>query len=54
MTAADLNPGRLLHAAQSLAAYLNSIATCLPDDQREALPNAMARFITDDLRHITT
>jgi hypothetical protein len=48
-TVADLDPARLLSAARHLAALLSGIGRHLPPDQRAALPNAMARYVTADL-----
>ena len=43
---ADLDPGRLLDAGRQVAVLLNEVGKRLPDDQRAALPEAMARYIT--------
>ncbi len=51
-TLADLDPGRLLDAARRVAALLHEAGERLPDDQRAALPGAMARYITADLEQI--
>jgi hypothetical protein len=51
-TVADLDPGRLLDAARRVAALLNEAGERLPDDQRAALPGAMARYIAADLEQI--
>jgi hypothetical protein len=51
-TASDLDPARLLAAAQQLARLLNEIGLLLPADQRAALPAAMAGYISDDLAEI--
>ena len=48
-TVADLNPARLLAAARWLAALLSETGRRLPAEQRAALPDAMARYVTDDL-----
>jgi hypothetical protein len=48
-TVADLDPARLLAAARRLAALLSETGRRLPAEQRAALPDAMARYITDDL-----
>ena len=48
-TVADLDPGRLLDAGRRVAVLLNEVGKRLPDDQRAALPEAMARYITADL-----
>jgi hypothetical protein len=48
-TVADLDPARLLSAAQHLAALLSETGEWLRDDQRAVLPDAMARYVTDDL-----
>jgi hypothetical protein len=49
-TVSDLDPARLLSAAQHLAGMLSEISRHLPDDQQTALPEAMARYVTNDLR----
>ena len=46
---ADLDPGRLLDAGRRVAVLLNEAGKRLPVDQRTALPEAMARYITADL-----
>jgi hypothetical protein len=51
-TVADLDPGRLLDAGRRVAVLLNEVGKRLPDDQRAALPEAMARYITADLEHV--
>ena len=51
-TVADLDPGRLLDAGRRVAELLNEVGKRLPDDQRAALPEAMARYITADLEHV--
>jgi len=51
-TVADLDPGRLLDAGRRVAVLLNEVGRRLPDDQRGALPEAMARYITADLEHV--
>jgi len=51
-TVADLDPGRLLDAGRRVAVLLNEVGRRLPDDQRAALPEAMARDITADLEHV--
>jgi hypothetical protein len=48
-TVADLDPARLLSAARRLAALLSETGRRLPAEQRAALPDAMARYVTDDL-----
>jgi hypothetical protein len=50
----DLDPARLLHAAQRRAELLNSVGKHLADNQRAVLPEAMARYITNDLQQMTT
>jgi len=45
----DLDAGRLLAAARSLAGRLNGIGDALSPGQRAALPAAMAGFVTGDL-----
>jgi len=49
---AGLDPGRLLDAGRQVAVLLNEVGKRLPDDQRTALPEAMARYITADLEHV--
>ena len=51
-TVADLDPGRLLDAGRRVAVLLNEVGKRQPDDQRAALPEAMARYITADLEHV--
>lgn len=51
-TVADLDPGRLLDAGRRVAVLLNEVGKRLPDDQRAALPEAMARYITADLEQV--
>jgi hypothetical protein len=48
-TVADLDPARLLSAARRLAALISETGRRLPADQRAALPDAMASYITGDL-----
>ena len=48
-TVADLDPVRLLSAARRTASLLDGIGPLLPDRQRAVLPDAMARFVLDDL-----
>ncbi len=48
-TVSDLDPARLLTAAQDLAGHLSAIGTHLTDAQRAALPSAMARYVISDL-----
>jgi hypothetical protein len=48
-TVADLDPARLLAAARRLAALLSEVGTHLGAAERAVLPDAMARFVTDDL-----
>jgi hypothetical protein len=48
-TVADLGPARLLSAARRLAALLSETGKRLRDEQRAVLPDAMARYVTDDL-----
>jgi hypothetical protein len=49
-TVSDLDLGRLLAAGLRVAELLGSVADQLGEEQRAALPLAMGRFITDDLR----
>lgn len=51
-TVAGLDPGRLLDAARRIAGLLNEAGIRLPDGQRAALPEAMARYITADLEQL--
>ena len=51
-TVSDLDPGRLLAAARSLARQLTALGERLPPDLREAIPAAMARYVTSDLADI--
>lgn len=51
-TVTDLDPARLLSAAQSLAALMNQIGRKLPAELQTDLPDAMSRFVTDDLSAI--
>jgi len=51
-TISDLDPGRLLAAARSLAKQLTALGECLPPDLREAIPAAMGRYVTSDLADI--
>ncbi len=51
-TVADLDPGRLLAAAQRLAAELTAAGERLSPAQQTELPHDMARFITADLAAI--
>jgi hypothetical protein len=51
-TVSDLDPGRLLAAARELADLLNILGTQFSDDQRAALPAAMARYVISDLAAI--
>ncbi len=48
----DLDPGRLLAAARSLASQLTALGEHLPPDLREAIPAAMGRYVTSDLADI--
>jgi hypothetical protein len=52
-TVSDLDPARLLSAAQRLAALLIETGQRLPDDQRIVLPDAMARYVTEDLSAVS-
>jgi hypothetical protein len=52
-TVSDLDLGRLLSAARHLAELLNQIGHHLPEDQRAVLPEAMARYVTNDLRQLS-
>jgi hypothetical protein len=49
-TVSDLDLGRLLAAGLRVAELLGEVADQLGEEQRAALPWAMGRFITDDLR----
>jgi hypothetical protein len=49
-TVSDLDLGRLLAAGLRVAELLGEVADQLGEEQRAALPLAMGRFITDDLR----
>jgi len=51
-TISDLDPGRLLAAARSLATQLTALGERLPPDLREAIPAAMGRYVTSDLADI--
>jgi hypothetical protein len=51
-TVSDLDPGRLLAAARSLARLLAEAGEHLPRDHRTALPARMAAFVTADLAAI--
>jgi hypothetical protein len=53
-TVADLDAARLLAAAQRLARVLTGIGAHLTPAHRAVLPDAMARFITDDLASLAT
>lgn len=53
-TVSDLDTARLLRAAQCVAGLLNRVGEHLDERQRAALPAAMAQYITDDLRQMTT
>jgi hypothetical protein len=48
-TVSDLDPAGLLASARSLAGQFAAAGDQLPSAQRALLPNAMARYITDDL-----
>jgi hypothetical protein len=48
-TVSGLDLDRLLAAGRRLAGLFNQVGERLPDDQRAALPAAMARFVTADL-----
>src|SRR5579859_1764833 len=52
-TVSDLDPGRLLAAARSLAAQLTQAGSRLGPDLRAALPAAMGAFVTADLAEVT-
>src|SRR5262249_11825515 len=52
-TASDLDRDSLLAAARSLGRQLNDVCARLRPDQRIALPEAMARYITRDLAEIS-
>ena len=49
-TVSDLDLGRLLAAGLRVAELLDSVGDQLSESQRAALPRAMGRFITGDLR----
>jgi len=51
-TVADLDPGRLLAAAQSLARQLAEVGGQLGPDLRAALPAGMGSFVTRDLAEV--
>jgi hypothetical protein len=51
-TVCDLDPACLLSAARHLAALINQVSEQLPAEQQAELPDAMARFVTDDLSSI--
>jgi hypothetical protein len=51
-TVTDLDPGRLLAAARQLADLLSRAGQELAPGHRAALPDAMAAFVTRDLRQI--
>jgi hypothetical protein len=51
-TVAELDPDRLLAAAQRLARLLGGIGEQLPAELREQLPEAMAAFVTADLESL--
>jgi hypothetical protein len=51
-TVSDLDPGRLLAAARSLAGLLAEAGDHLPSDHRAALPAKMGAFVTADLAAI--
>jgi hypothetical protein len=53
-TVSDLDLGRLLAAGLRVAELLGSVGDQLSESQRAALPLAMGRFITDDLRAART
>lgn len=48
-TVSDLDPGRLLAAARSMAGQLSALGDRLPREHQAALPDAMSRFVTSDL-----
>jgi hypothetical protein len=52
-TVADLDLVRLVSAAQQLANLLDQFCQELPAEHRAALPEAMARYVTSDLRQLT-
>lgn len=53
-TVTDLDPARLVSAAQHLANLLDQLSKQLPAEHRTALPEAMARYVISDLRQMTT
>ncbi len=48
-TVSDLDRARMLAAARSLARQLAEVSATLPAEHRDALPSAMASFVTSDL-----
>jgi hypothetical protein len=52
-TVADLDPARLVPAAQQLASLLDAFGRQLPAEHRAALPQAMARYVINDLQQLT-
>jgi len=52
-TVADLDLARLASAAQQLAHLLNQFGQQLPAEHRATMPEAMARFVINDLRQLT-
>jgi hypothetical protein len=52
-TVADLDPARLVPAAQQLASLLDAFGQQLPAEHRAALPQAMARYVINDLQQLT-
>ncbi|HUB41740.1 MAG TPA: hypothetical protein VMA72_23080 [Streptosporangiaceae bacterium] len=52
-TVADLDPARLAPAAWQLANLLDAFGQQLPAEHRAALPDAMARYVINDLRQLT-
>lgn len=51
-TVSDLDPRRLLSAAQSLARQLSEVGDHLRPDHQAALPAAMGRYVTADLASV--
>jgi hypothetical protein len=52
-TVADLDPARLVSAAQHLANLLGEAGHQLPAEHRAVMPDAMARYVSDDLQQLT-
>jgi hypothetical protein len=52
-TVADLDPARLVSAVWHLANLLDEIGQRLPVEYRTAMPEAMTRYVINDLRQLT-